>query len=323
MPQVVVAALYKFVTLDDFHELREPLLQCCSQAGARGTLLLAREGINGTIAGSREGIDAVLAFLRRDPRLADIEHKESFDDHIPFYRMKVKLKNEIVTLGVPGVSPNERVGQYVDPADWNQLIDDPEVLLIDTRNDYEVGIGTFRGAVDPATASFRDFPQYVSENLEPARHRKVAMFCTGGIRCEKASAYMLEAGFEEVYHLRGGILKYLEEVPVEHSAWEGECFVFDNRVSVDHDLEKGSYDQCHGCRRPITEADKQSSLYVKGVSCPGCFERLSDDQKTRFAERQKQIELADARNQQHIGASVGDGDCSRDFDPRPASGDGY
>ena len=302
MSDTVVAALYKFVALDDFHELREPLLDECLAAGIRGTLLLAHEGLNGTIAGSREGIDRVLAYLKSDPRLVDLEHKESYDDHIPFYRMKVKLKKEIVTMGVAGVDPNERAGSYVEARDWNALISDPEVVLIDTRNDYEVGIGTFKGAVDPQTTTFREFPAYVRANFDPHKHKKVAMFCTGGIRCEKASAFMLNEGFEEVYHLQGGILKYLEEVPEKESSWEGECFVFDNRVSVDHELEKGRYDQCHGCRHPITEQDKHSPYYEKGVCCPSCYDKLSADQKSRFAERQKQIELAVARNEQHIGA---------------------
>ncbi len=299
----VVAALYKFVRLDDYHELREPLLDACLNAGTRGTLLLAREGINGTIAGSREGIDEVLHWLRRDPRLADLEHKESFDAQLPFHRMKVKVKREIVTMGVDGVDPTDTVGTYVEPADWNALIDDPEVLLIDTRNDYECSIGSFRGAVDPGTVSFRDFPEFVQRELDPARQRKVAMFCTGGIRCEKASAYMLKAGFEEVYHLRGGILKYLEEVPSEESAWEGECFVFDNRVAVNHRLEKGSYDQCFGCRHPITEDDKRSGRYEKGVCCPHCFDRQGADQKARFRERQRQVELARERGESHVGAA--------------------
>jgi UPF0176 protein len=301
MSDCVVAALYRFVTLDDYREMREPLLDTCLEAGTRGTLLLAREGINGTIAGSREGIDRVLAWLRADPRLADLEHKESFDDHQPFYRMKVKLKREIVTMGVPGVDPNRRAGTYVKPRDWNALVNDPDVLLLDTRNDYEVDIGTFEGAVDPRTVNFREFPEYVRRNLDPARHRKVAMFCTGGIRCEKASAFMLNEGFEEVYHLEGGILKYLEEVPESESTWRGECFVFDNRVAVDHQLRKGSYDQCYGCRHPITEEDKRSDKYQKGICCPHCHDRLTPDQKARFAERQKQIELARERGETHVG----------------------
>jgi UPF0176 protein len=299
---IVVAALYKFVTLDDYHELREPLLDVCRAAETCGTLLLAREGINGTIAGSREGIDRVLVYLRSDPRLSDLDHKESFDDHMPFYRMKVKLKREIVTMGVQGIDPNERVGTYVEPRDWNALVNDPEVVLIDTRNDYECDIGTFHGALDPRTENFREFPDYVRTHLDPEKNKKVAMFCTGGIRCEKASAFMLKEGFEEVYHLHGGILKYLEDVPKEESTWEGECFVFDNRVAVDHDLNKGSYDQCHGCRHPITEQDKQSDKYQKGVCCPHCYDRLTDEQKARFSERQKQVELATARGERHIGS---------------------
>jgi len=302
MSDVVVAALYKFVALEDFHELREPLLDACLAAGARGTLLLAHEGINGTIASSREGIDEVLAYLRSDPRLQDLEHKESLDDHMPFYRMKVKLKKEIVTMGIAGIDPNARVGTYVRPADWNELLSDPEVLLLDTRNDYEYGIGSFRGALDPETTTFREFPAYVRKHLDPGQHKKVAMFCTGGIRCEKASAFMLQEGFQEVYHLQGGILKYLEEVPQEESLWEGECFVFDNRVAVNHRLEKGQYDQCHGCRHPITEQDKTSEQYQKGVCCPRCFGTLSADQIASFRERQKQIELAEARGEVHVGA---------------------
>jgi len=300
---VVVAALYKFVTLEDFHELREPLLDACLAARVRGTLLLAREGINGTIAGSRGGIDQVLAYLRAEPRLADLEHKESVDDHMPFYRMKVKLKKEIVTMGVAGIDPNQQVGSYVKPRDWNALVSDPEVLLIDTRNDYECGIGSFRGAVDPHTTSFREFPAYVRSQLDPSKQKKVAMFCTGGIRCEKASAFMLQEGFEEVYHLEGGVLKYLEEVSEEDSIWEGECFVFDNRVAVNQQLEKGSYDQCYGCRHPITEQDKESDKYQKGICCPGCFDTLTAEQMARFRERQKQIELAELRGEVHVGAA--------------------
>ena len=302
MNRIVVAALYKFVSLPDFRDLREPLLDACLAAGTRGTLLLAHEGINGTIAGSRAAIDAVLTWLRNDPRLADIEHKESLDAHIPFHRMKVKLKKEIVTLGIPGVDPNVRVSQYVSPRDWNALILDPEVLVLDTRNDYECDIGTFQGALDPRTNNFRQFPGFVREHLDPGKHKKVAMFCTGGIRCEKASAFMLNEGFEAVYHLQGGILKYLEEVPAEESLWQGECFVFDNRVAVDHQLRRGQYDQCHGCRHPITEQDKHGDRYEAGVCCPHCFDRLTDDQKLRFRERQKQVKLAAERGEPHVGA---------------------
>ncbi|MEH6583535.1 MAG: rhodanese-related sulfurtransferase [Halioglobus sp.] len=316
--EVVVAALYKFVTLENFHDIREPLLDVCQQADIKGTLLLAHEGINGTIAGSRQGINQVLAHLGSDPRMAGLVHKESYDDHMPFYRMKVKLKKEIVTMGVEGIDPNTLVGTYVKPTDWDALVNDPDVVLLDTRNDYEVGIGSFRGALDPDTTTFREFPAYVRENLDPGKNKKVAMFCTGGIRCEKASAFMLNEGFEEVYHLEGGILKYLEEVPVEESTWEGECFVFDNRVSVNHALEKGQYDQCYGCRHPITEQDKLSPQYEKGVCCPGCYDTLTADQKARFAERQKQMELAAARNELHIGAPP-----PARQEPHPEQGEGY
>ncbi len=303
MSAIVVAAMYKFVGLPDFERLREPLLDFCVAQGIKGTLLLAHEGINGTVSGTREAIDKLLAYLRADPRFADIEHKESFEQGLPFYRMKVKLKKEIVTMGIEDIDPNKTVGTYVDPKDWNALISDPDVTLIDTRNYYEYNIGTFKGAINPETTSFRELPEYVAKNLDPVKHKKVAMFCTGGIRCEKSTAFMKQQGFEEVYHLKGGILKYLEEIPKENTLWEGECFVFDNRVAVDHDLNKGQYDQCHGCRHPITEADKLSPQYQKGVSCPRCFDSLTPDQRARFQERQKQIELAVARNEDHIGAA--------------------
>lgn len=302
---VVIVALYKFVSLPDFHELREPLLNFCQQNNIRGTLLLAHEGLNGTVSGSRAAVDALLAHLKTDKRFgnrfADIEYKESFEAEQPFYRMKVKLKKEIVTMGVEDIDPNNLVGTYVEAKDWNALISDPDVTVVDTRNYYEYEIGTFEGALDPNTDSFRDLPAWAEKNLDPNKHKKVAMFCTGGIRCEKSTAYLKQQGFAEVYHLKGGILKYLEEVPEEQSLWRGECFVFDNRVAVNHKLEKGSYDLCHGCRHPITDEDKLSDLYVEGVACPRCHDKLSDDQRTRFSERQKQIKLAKERNQQHIG----------------------
>lgn len=301
--KIVVAALYKFVTLEDHHEMREPLLQKCRDLGVKGTLLLANEGINGTVAASREAIDSLLSYLKADPRLADLEHKESYFDELPFYRMKVKVKKEIVTLGVDGVDPDKQVGQYVEPKDWNELISDPDVVVVDTRNHYEYELGTFKGALDPETDSFREFPDYVKDNMDPAKQKKVAMFCTGGIRCEKSTAYMLQQGFEEVYHLQGGILKYLEEIPEEQSLWEGDCYVFDNRVAVNHQLEQGDYDMCHGCRLPISLEDKQSEYYREGVCCPRCHDKLSDEQKERFAERQKQVELARKRNEQHIGSA--------------------
>ena len=300
---IVVAALYQFVRLPDYEAMREPLLNKCSEEGVMGTLLLAAEGINGTIAGYRSSIDRLLAYLKEDERFAAIEHKESYYAEMPFYRMKVKLKREIVTMGVEGIDPNHIVGTYVEPKDWNDIISDPDVTVVDTRNYYEYAIGSFKGAEDPKTTTFREFPEYVEKNLDPSKNKKVAMFCTGGIRCEKSTAYLKEQGFDEVYHLKGGILKYLEDVPKEDSLWEGECFVFDNRVAVDHDLEKGSYDQCHGCRHPITEEDKLSEHYLAGISCPRCYDDQTPEQRQRFSERQKQIELAKKRNQQHIGSA--------------------
>lgn len=303
MPEIIVAALYKFASLPDYREMQPGMLDFCVSQELNGTLLLAEEGINGTVAGTRAGIDALIAFLKADRRLADLEHKESYADEMPFTRMKVKLKKEIVTLGVAGINPNERVGTYVAPEDWNALISDPDVVLIDTRNGYEVDIGTFRGAIDPQTTTFREFPAYVGKNFNPARHKKVAMFCTGGIRCEKASSLLVAQGFEQVYHLQGGILKYLEKVPPEESMWEGECFVFDQRISVGHGLKVGEYEQCHGCRHPVSATDKASVQYVEGVSCPHCFDNQTEEQRDRFAERQKQSELARSRGGAHIGVT--------------------
>jgi UPF0176 protein len=298
---IVVAALYKFVRLHGFEQLQQPLLDLMHDNDVRGTLLLADEGINGTISGPRAGVDTVLGWLKQDERLAALEHKESFHDEHPFLRTKVKLKKEIVTMGVEGIDPTRTVGTYLSPEEWNTVISDPDTVLIDTRNDYEVEVGTFKGAINPETRTFREFPEYVKETLDPARHKKVAMFCTGGIRCEKSTAYLKEQGFEEVYHLKGGILKYLEEMPKEDSLWEGECFVFDERVTVDHDLNPGEFDQCHACRRPISDEDKRSEQFQLGVSCPKCYDESSPEQKQRFAERQKQIELARARGRQHRG----------------------
>jgi UPF0176 protein len=301
---VVVAALYQFARFPEFASWREPLLELMLEQQVRGTLLLAAEGINGTIAGPRRGIDAVLGLLRKDERFASLQAKESYSDKNPFYRSKVKLKKEIVTMGIEAIDPNEIVGTYVEPGDWNELISDPEVLLLDTRNKYEVEIGSFENAVNPETDSFREFPDYVKQNLDPEKHRKVAMFCTGGIRCEKSTAYLKQAGFEEVYHLKGGILNYLQEVPKQHSRWQGECFVFDNRVTVNHDLEPGSYDQCHACRMPITEADKASEYYRQGVSCPHCHDQHSEEQRRRYAERERQLELAKSRGEAHLGQDM-------------------
>ena len=292
---VVVAALYHFAPLPDYRELREPLRARCAALGVRGTLLLAEEGINGTVSGDRAGIDALLDHLRADARLAALEHKESRADGHPFRRLKVKLKKEIVTLGVPGIDPNRVVGTYVEPEDWNALIADPEVLVIDTRNDYEVAIGSFRHAVDPKTRSFREFPGYVRTQLDPARHRKVAMFCTGGIRCEKASSFMRAEGFPEVYHLRGGILKYLERVRPEDSLWQGECFVFDHRVGITHGLGEGEVEMCFGCGHPVTPAERALPAYEEGVSCPHCVAGLDESRRARLRERMRQLELARAR----------------------------
>jgi len=299
-----VAALYRFVRLEDYKNLRDPLLAFCAARGVRGTLLLAYEGINGTIAGTQQAIAEVLTYLRSDDRLADLECKFSYNTDRPFLRMKVKLKKEIVTMGRPDIDPKQCVGRYASPEEWNALVDDPDCLVIDTRNNYEVEIGTFEGAINPNTTSFREFPEWVEENLDPSKHKKVAMFCTGGIRCEKSTSLLVSMGFEDVWHLQGGILNYLENTPIERSRWNGECFVFDSRVAVDHHLEKGSYDQCYACRFPIDEAQKTSDLYVPGVSCPRCHDAHSDQQKQRFTERQKQISLAKARGEAHIGADA-------------------
>ena len=297
----LTCALYKFVTLPDFAELQKPLQTVMSDNNVFGTLLLATEGINGTIAGLPSDVQAVLRWLEQQPLLSGIDQKNSYHSDIPFYRTKVKLKKEIVTMGVEGIDPKQVVGTYVKPSDWNALISDPEVVVVDTRNDYEVEIGTFKNAIDPQTKTFRDFPAWAGKNLNKEKHKKVAMFCTGGIRCEKSTAYMKEQGFDEVYHLEGGILKYLEEVPQDQTLWEGECFVFDNRVAVGHDLKRGSYDQCHACRMPITEQEKKSEFYQQGLACHHCHDVVEDDQKVRFAERQKQVELAKQRGEEHIG----------------------
>jgi len=304
MNSIVVVALYKFVDLPDFEALKIPLMDCCQAQKITGTLLLASEGINGTIAGSRAGIDAVLDYLRADARFSDLEHKESFTTKPPFIRLKIKLKKEIVTLGAANVNPNKAVGQYIEPEHWNALISDPEVILVDTRNNYEVEVGSFQGAINPQTTTFREFPDYVTQHLSPKKPKKVAMFCTGGIRCEKASAYLLEQGFQEVYHLKGGILKYLETIPEAQSLWQGDCFVFDERVTVTHGLQQGIYDQCYGCRSPISEQDKQSPAYQKGVSCPKCINDLTPEKKAKTEERQYQVELAAKRDQRHIGQKI-------------------
>lgn len=301
MSKFVVCALYKFVSLPQYREIQHPLQAKMVENQVKGTLLLAEEGVNGTISGSRAGIDSVLGWMETIPEFAGIAVKESMTDEMPFKRSKVKLKKEIVTMGIEGIDPKQLVGTYVAPQQWNDLINDPEVLLIDTRNQYEAAVGAFANAINPRTTTFREFPQYVSQHLDPSVHKKVAMYCTGGIRCEKSTAYLKQQGFEEVYHLQGGILKYLEEIPEEESLWQGECFVFDERVTVNHQLEKGSYDQCHACRLPISEEDKLSEHYQQGISCPACYHDRSDEDKARYREREKQVKLAEIRGEIHIG----------------------
>jgi UPF0176 protein len=304
----LTAAFYKFVDLPDYADRRAALLAFCEAHNVKGLILLAREGINSTIAGVPEDVHAVLAYLRQDPKLADLEHKESVSNKAPFHRMKVRLKKEIVTLGIDGISPTKRVGQYVKPEDWNDLISAPDVVVIDTRNDYEVEIGSFKGAIDPQIQSFSQLTEWVKQAkvLEKKNGQKprVAMFCTGGIRCEKSTSLMLEHGFEDVYHLQGGILKYLELVPPEKSLWEGECFVFDERVSVGHGLGLGHHALCRSCRWPLSEDDKKSVYYVLGVSCAHCHDQRTPLQKTQMAERQRQVELAEARGEIHVGAKM-------------------
>lgn len=305
-PMFLTVALYKFVDLPDFEALRAPLMDCCAAHGIQGTLLLAREGINGTVAGSPEGVRRLLAYLRSDPRFADLEHKEASASAPPFRKMKVKLKREIVTLGVPEVNPNTMAGEYVRPEDWNRLIADPGVVVVDVRNDYEIALGSFEGAVDPHTAVFSELPEWVAKESAPggllASKPKVAMFCTGGIRCEKSTAFMRLKGFDQVYHLEGGILKYLETVPEAESRWQGECFVFDERVSVGHGLKPGDWNLCRACGIPLNAEDKRSSHYEAGVSCAHCHDQTTADQKARFRERQHQVDLARQRNTVHLGA---------------------
>ncbi|MGB0576157.1 MAG: rhodanese-related sulfurtransferase [Alphaproteobacteria bacterium] len=293
--QLIVVAMYHFVGLDDFEEMKPPLQDLCIANGLMGTILLAREGLNGTIAGPREGIDTLLDYLRADTRFKTLRYKESYTDKPPFRRMKVRLKREIVTMGVPDTDPGALCGERVDAKRWNELIQEPDVLTIDTRNEYEVDIGTFENAISPGTETFREFPKFVDNELDPQKHRKVAMFCTGGIRCEKATNYLMKQGFEEVYHLDGGILKYLETVDKEESLWRGECFVFDDRVAVDENLAPGSYAQCYACRRPLSEADRDSPLYEIGVSCPNCHGKHSAVKIAGLKERQRQIDMAKRR----------------------------
>jgi UPF0176 protein len=303
---ICVAALYKFIPFADYTVLQPPLLACCRAQGVKGTLLLAHEGINGTIAGSDAGIAAVLGHIRALPGCADLDVKFSRAPAMPFHRMKVRLKREIVTMGVADIDPLASVGTYVAPADWNALIADPETIVIDTRNDYEVAIGTFKGAIDPQTDSFRDFPRWFRERrdalLGQGKEPKVAMFCTGGIRCEKSTAFLKAEGVDEVYHLKGGILKYLEEISPADSLWQGECFVFDQRVSVGHGLVPGNYALCHACRRPVSPEQQAAPEYEEGVSCPACFTERSEAQRAGYRERHRQEKLAARRGAAHVGA---------------------
>jgi UPF0176 protein len=295
--QFQVAALYRFCRLRDHESLRAPLAAFCCARGIKGTLLLAPEGINGTVAGTPEDIAALIRRLEDVPELAGLDVKYSTAEEMPFYRMKVRLKREIVTMGVEGVDPLGSAGTYVEPRDWNSLIADPDTIVVDTRNDYEVRLGTFEGAVDPGTRSFRDFPAWAEENREAMAGRKVAMFCTGGIRCEKATAFMRSLGVDDVFHLKGGILKYLEEVPEDESLWRGECFVFDERVAVKHDLAVGKAELCRACRMPVTAEERLSPKYRPGISCERCFDERTDEDRIRYAERQRQVEQAIARGQ--------------------------
>ena len=314
---ITVAALYRFARFSDLARLRAQLEQVCKQNNIRGTLLLAPEGINGTIAGPGEGIAAVLEEIRKLPDCADLDVKLSDAATMPFHRMKVRIKREIVTMGQPDIDPRASTGTYVDPQDWNALIADPGTIIIDTRNDYEVAVGTFARAIDPQTSTFRDFPAWFRENrdsllgADPASRPKVAMFCTGGIRCEKSTAFLKQEGIDEVYHLKGGVLKYLETVPEAESLWRGECFVFDQRVTIGHGLAQGSYDLCHACRRPVTTDDRLSPLWEGGVSCPACHTERTEAQRASYRERQRQVALAAAQGRQHIGAALaGAGDDS-------------
>lgn len=304
--KTLIVAFYKFVSLPAIADLRQPLLRVCRANGVKGTILLAPEGLNSTIAGSESGVLAVLEYLEADPNIGELTVKKSWDNKVPFYRMKVRLKKEIVRLGMPEVNPNNLVGQYVAPDDWNALISDPEVTVIDTRNSYEFELGTFHQAIDPKTDHFREFPNFVRQKLSGNKEQKIAMFCTGGIRCEKATAFLREDGFENVYHLQGGILNYLEKVGTPDSLWTGDCFVFDNRVTVDHQLQPGEYSACHSCRHALSSTDLASPQYTEGVSCPHCHDNQTTEQRERAAERQKQVERSRELGREHLGVSPED-----------------
>ena len=308
MPAFQTTAFYHFITLDNIKNLQTIIQDYCDKKSLKGTILIAHEGINGTISGKEKDILSFHEFIKKDEKFFNIfqnlEYKASWSDENPFYRMKVRLKKEIVALGLPEISPTKKVGTYIKPKEWNALISDPDIILIDARNTYEVDIGTFRNAINPKTTSFREFPEYVKKNLNQKKNKKVAMFCTGGIRCEKASSYMLEEGFEEVYHLQGGILKYLETIPEKDSLWNGECFVFDQRVAVTNQLKEGQYSQCYACRHPLSQDELKSNDYNEGISCCYCIKTTSLAKKNNLKERQKQIHLAKTRGEDHIGKQI-------------------
>lgn len=308
---IAVLSFYKFVDLDDLLGIKNSLLSLCGENGINGTFILASEGINATVAGPREGIDGLIAHLESDTRLSGARYKLSYNKKSPFHRLKVKFKKELVPMGVSGIKPQRLSGQRIPPEQWNELISRSDVLLIDTRNDYENRVGTFRGAVNPETEHFREFPEYVRKNLDPAEHKEVAMFCTGGIRCEKATSYLLERGFQRVYQLEGGVLSYLERVPREQSLWEGECFVFDDRTSVGHDLSRGIWSTCRNCRAPVSPEDRESEEFREGISCPRCHAKLTPERISSLEERQKQMRLARERNRKHLGAVIKRGSAKR------------
>tara|TARA_B110000196_G_scaffold319105_1_gene336131 strand:- start:80 stop:1015 length:936 start_codon:yes stop_codon:yes gene_type:complete len=301
--EILVATLYKFFKVDDLVALQDQLYEICNKSNVMGTILIANEGVNGTISAKPREIEKTLISIQKDDRFSEIEIKYSSTNKQPFHKMRVRLKKEIVTIGLPEINPNKTVGTYVKPEEWNDIISDPDVILIDTRNKFEIKIGSFKNALDPRTTSFRDFPEWVKKFKQDKTNtnKKIAMYCTGGIRCEKASSLMKEEGFNEVYHLQGGILKYLEQVEKEKSLWEGECFVFDDRVCLTENLEVGSYKMCFACRMPITEDELNDDRYEEGISCLYCYDKTTKDKKERFESRQKQIELSKLRGEKHIG----------------------
>ena len=301
--EILVATLYKFFKVDDLVALQDQLYEICNKNNVMGTILIANEGVNGTISAKPREIEKTLISIQKDDRFSEIEIKYSSTNKQPFHKMRVRLKKEIVTIGLPEINPNKTVGTYVKPEEWNDIISDPDVILIDTRNKFEIKIGSFKNALDPRTTSFRDFPEWVKKFKQDKTNtnKKIAMYCTGGIRCEKASSLMKEEGFNEVYHLQGGILKYLEQVEKEKSLWEGECFVFDDRVCLTENLEVGSYKMCFACRMPITEDELNDDRYEEGISCLYCYDKTTKDKKDRFESRQKQIELSKLRGEKHIG----------------------